>query len=110
MNCVAATFVMSQATDINPKPPEGRSQAISFGIAIPLENFAATHFGGLTVEYLWSKNRFRQPKTKPAKSFGFIATGGLAYYAGKKETIRAICMIIPAIFSFMLLAECFTIL
>ena len=98
MNCVAATFVMAQATDINPKPPEGRSQAISFGIAIPLGNFAATHFGGLTVEYLWSKNRFRQPKTKPVKSFGFIATGGLVYYAGKKETISGYLYDYPGYF------------
>ena len=64
-----------------------KSQALSFGISVPVGDFAATHFGGLTVEYSWSKKPFGPIREIVTKQFGFIVTGGVTYYFGEKEKV-----------------------
>ena len=80
-----ATSVFAQAKE--EKLSANKSQALSFEISVPVGDFAATHFGGLTVDYSWSKKRFGLIRTIVTKQFGFIITGGVAYYFGKKETV-----------------------
>lgn len=67
--------------------PVGKQSSISFNIARPIGNFSGTHFGGFAIEYSISKRQLGLMKSKPANSFSFIATGGFAYYFGKKETV-----------------------
>jgi len=65
----------------------GKDNAASFGINIPVGEFSKTHFAGIALDYSWSHHRFGSLKALPKMLIGFTANGGIDYYFGKKETI-----------------------
>jgi hypothetical protein len=64
---------------------KGESNAIAFGLYLPVGVFSATHIAGAGIDYSWTHHRFGRniPTDKP---IGFIANGGINYYTGKKIT------------------------
>ena len=77
-------------------PPSGVNNAASLGPALPLGNFSETHFGGISMQYSRSNNRFGIMKKNPSKKIGFTCNAGIAYYFGKEETIVSTTYQYPA--------------
>jgi hypothetical protein len=65
----------------------GKNNVASFGVNIPVGEFAETHIGGISLNYSWSHHRFGKLNKLPKKLIGFIANAGIGYYLGKKETV-----------------------
>lgn len=63
-----------------------KSNAIAFGLYLPVDVFAQSHIGGAGIDYSWSRHRFGK-NVSPDKFLGFTANGGMNYYAGKKITV-----------------------
>ncbi len=61
----------------------GKSQAISFGIYLPVGNFLRSHTLGAGIDYSWSRHRFDR-YVSPGGRIGFIVNGGVSYYIGEK--------------------------
>ncbi|MEO7923138.1 MAG: hypothetical protein ABIR30_05625 [Chitinophagaceae bacterium] len=70
------------------KHAPGKQHLVSAAIHLPFGEFSDTHIGGLAVEYAWSDHRFGRQPSLPSKKIGFLATGGVAYYFGEKETVN----------------------
>jgi hypothetical protein len=71
---------------VNSQQP-GKSRNLSAGAAIPAGDFSETHLIGAEVLMEYSPNRFGKLLRLPDPSVGFILSGGLSYFAGKKETV-----------------------
>lgn len=63
----------------------GFSHAVGVDLMVPVGNFSATHWGGVGLHYAYSNRRFVKMKAPAIRRFGFIAQGGIMYYAGKNE-------------------------
>jgi hypothetical protein len=88
MASCSLTSALAQITaDTTKKAPAGKRQAVSAGINLALGDFSSTHTGGIAVEYSRSQHRYGQLAAMPAKKWGYLIEGGLAYYFGKKETV-----------------------
>ena len=81
------SFCFSQTGFQKKINPGGKRNIIAAGINISLGDFSNTHYGGISTLYAWSKNRFGQLNSMPAKRIGFTGNSGIAYYAGSKESI-----------------------
>ena len=78
--------VQAQIADTSSrKQVKGKSQAVTFGLYLPIGIFSKSHIAGAGIDYSWSRHRFGRniPLTKP---IGFIVNGGINYYTGKKIT------------------------
>lgn len=79
---LTSSFVLLAQTQdenkINPK-----SQLLNAGLSVPIGEFSKTHSFGISLEYLWSKNRLGEMSHRPSNLFGFIAKGGIEHYFGK---------------------------
>src|SRR5687767_3095355 len=64
---------------------KGKSQAISFGLFMPVSTFSNSHIAGAGIDYSWSRHRFGRDISAD-KLIGLIVNGGINYYAGKKIT------------------------
>ncbi len=60
-----------------------KSQAIAFGLYLPVGVFSESHIAGAGIDYSRSRHRFGKD-ILPAKPIGFIINGGINYYLGKK--------------------------
>lgn len=65
----------------------GKSRNLAAGVAIPAGNFSETHLIGAEVMIDYSPNRFGKLLRFPDPSIGFVLSGGISYFAGKKETV-----------------------
>ena len=63
----------------------GESNAVAFGLYLPLGVFTQSHIAGAGIDYSWSRHRYGR-KISPAKLIGFTVNGGINYYVGKKIT------------------------
>ena len=61
----------------------GKDNAASFGINIPVGEFSKTHFGRIALDYSWSYHRFGTLQALPKMLIGFTANGGIDYYFGR---------------------------
>lgn len=76
------TFIVkAQTTDT--LAAKSKSQAIAFGLYLPVGTFSQSHIAGAGFEYSWSRHRFGKNRLV-GKAFGFVANAGINYYLGKK--------------------------
>ncbi|MEK7224450.1 MAG: hypothetical protein AAB221_02060, partial [Bacteroidota bacterium] len=68
------------------KQAAGSDHIVSFGINLPLGDFSSTHLVGFDIGYSPGTHVFGLVKNK---HFAFTYNGGVAYYAGKKETVSS---------------------
>lgn len=68
------------------KQAAGSDHVVSFGINLPLGDFSSTHSVGFDIGYSPGTHVFGLVKNK---HFAFTYNGGVAYYAGKKETVSS---------------------
>ena len=74
----------AQKTDASlPKKAGGKSQAVAFGLYLPVGIFSESHIAGAGIDYSRSNHRFGKG-ISPDKPIGFILHGGINYYLGKK--------------------------
>ena len=89
-SCLLTGPAIAQTKDAGKKDqPKGKANILSAGINIPLGDFSNTHVLGFGAEYFHSNHRFGSMKTKPVKAVGFIYSGGIDYYLGKKEKVSS---------------------
>ena len=62
---------------------KGKSQAIAFGIYMPIGIFSKSHIAGAGIDYSRSCHRFGT-NISPRRLIGFIVNGGINYYTGKR--------------------------
>ncbi|MFI5128659.1 MAG: hypothetical protein ACHQFX_01660 [Chitinophagales bacterium] len=82
---LTASELLAQRNANLPKITNGKSNAASVGIDIPVGEFSQTHFAGITLGYSWSHHRFGV--VAPKKPIGFTANGGIGCYFGKRSLI-----------------------
>lgn len=76
----------AQSVDtITHKQVKGKSQAVAFGIYIPVGVFSNSHIAGAGIDYSWSRHRFGRD-ISPGKIIGLTVNGGINYYVGKRMT------------------------
>src|SRR5688500_6684097 len=63
----------------------GKREATSFILYIPVSTFSNSHIAGAGIDYSWSRHRFGRDISAD-KLIGLIVNGGINYYAGKKIT------------------------
>src|SRR5687767_5170142 len=67
-------------SDTIPRP--GKQHLASIILHVPVGVFSESHFGGIGLNYSWSRNRYGIYESR--KGIGFTATGGVDYFLGKK--------------------------
>ena len=78
-------YLGGQAQNTGTRLPEkanGKSQAVAFGVYLPVGIFSESHIAGAGIDYFRSNHRFGKG-ISPVKSIGFIINGGINYYLGK---------------------------
>ena len=58
---------------------------VSGSFAFPIGDFSETHVAGLGIMYSWSPHRFGKWFQKTSHRTGFIASGGIDHYMGRKD-------------------------
>lgn len=64
----------------------GKQHAVAVGVQIPVGVFSESHLAGIGTSYSWSRHRLGRLPALPQKTIGFVATGGVDYYLGRKIT------------------------
>jgi hypothetical protein len=91
--CILFVFLLLQclggqtqqrATSL-PEKAKGKSQAVGFGVYLPVGIFSESHIAGAGFDYTRSRHWFGKG-ISPAKPIGFILHGGVSYFLGKKTT------------------------
>jgi len=78
--------VQAQIADTSSrKQVKGKSQAVAFGLYLPIGILSKSHIAGAGIDYSWSRHRFGR-NISLTKPIGFIVNGGINYYTGKKIT------------------------
>jgi hypothetical protein len=75
--------MQAQPADTPFKHIKGKSQAIAFGIYMPIGMFSKSHIAGAGIDYSRSRHRFGR-NISPGRLIGFIVNGGINYYTGKR--------------------------
>jgi len=75
--------MQAQPADTPLKHIKGKSQAIAFGIYMPIGMFSKSHIAGAGIDYSRSRHRFGR-NISPGRLIGFIVIGGIIYYTGQR--------------------------